>query len=99
MQASGLQRARAAMVPPRAARRSLIAQISNHRRNIEVIAEIARRHRPESAAAIGSGRSFAKKGRIVNLPFRSDLLRRFWCRHFMGSRKRTADRPAGRTPE
>src|SRR5689334_261030 len=53
----------------------LIAQIANHRRNIEVIAEIARRHRPESAAAVAP-ESLAKKGRIVDLTLGSNLRRR-----------------------
>src|SRR5689334_16550237 len=53
----------------------LVAQVANHRRNIEVIAEIARRHRPESAAAVAS-ESFTKKGWIVDLTLGSNLRRR-----------------------
>src|SRR5204863_5906857 len=48
----------------RVARRrgALVAQIANHRRNIEVTAEIARRHRAESATAVGRLReAFSKK--------------------------------------
>src|SRR5207245_1448492 len=69
---------RGSLSPPPLVARSrdaLVAQVANHRRNIEVIAEIARRHGTEAAAAVGRLRkSLAKKGWIVNLSFRADLL-------------------------
>src|SRR5216684_1016760 len=63
----------------RAAWETLVAQVADHRRNIEVIAEIARRHRPKTSGTVGAAESLAKKGRIVDLPFRAHLR---LCRHF-----------------
>src|SRR5438874_8939247 len=61
--------------PPLVAHRrgALVAQIPDHRRNIEIIAEIAGGHRSESSTAVGLRKTLSKKGRIVDLSFRSDL--------------------------
>src|SRR5204862_1990016 len=75
-----------------------VAQVAYHCRNIEVIAEITRRHRAESAGAVGSREASAKKGWIVNLPFGADLLRWLFVMRrdfFFPRRKRAIRRRRG----
>jgi len=57
-------------------RSSSIAQVPYHRRDIEIVPEIGRRHRAETAAAVGARCcALSKKRRIVNFSFSSNLRR------------------------